>query len=87
MKDYVTAGDVLFVEDKIKSLNYYPTPNELWKELKGRKGRFNRKAELGAIIDYFLHKSMIIFDKGEIVWIWNPKFADKIFSNKSLIIA
>ena len=36
MQKYVTIDDVLFVEDKIKKLDYYPTPNELWKEMKGR---------------------------------------------------
>jgi len=83
MKDYVTGDDVLFVENKIKKLKYYPTPNELWKEM---KGRFRRKAELGSILEYFLNSNMIIFDMGRIVWIWNPKESKRIFSNKGLII-
>jgi hypothetical protein len=69
MKNYVEIKDVFFVEDKIKSLKYYPTPNELWKEL---KGRFRTKNELGTIIDYFLNENMIILDKGKIVLIHNP---------------
>jgi len=85
MKDYVTSDDVFFVEDKIKALDYYPTPNELWKELKGRKGRFNRKAELGAIIEYFLHSNMAILDKGKLVWIENPLLS-KLLKKRGFVV-
>ena len=66
MQKYVTFDDIEFVENKIKKLDYYPTPNELWKEM---KGRFKRKCELGTIIDHFLNKNKIILDKrdGKIV--------------------
>jgi len=73
MKDYVTSDDVLFVEEKIKKLKYYPTPNELWKEM---KGHFRRKNELGTIIEYFLNENKLILDKGKIVWIHNPRLTN-----------
>jgi len=85
MKDYVTGDDVEFVENKIKKLDYYPTPNELWKEM---KGRFKRKCELGTIIEYFLNENKIILDKrdGTIVWIHNPKLTNRILQNPRLFI-
>ena len=75
MQKYVTIDDIEFVENKIKKLNYYPTPNELWKEM---KGRFKIKAELGTIIEYFLNENKIILDRrdGTIVWIDNPKLTN-----------
>lgn len=71
MRDYVTSDDVLFVEKKIKSLKYYPTPNELWKEM---HNRFRTKAELGAIIELFENENKLIFDKeGKLIWIKNQR--------------
>jgi hypothetical protein len=85
MMQYVTYEDILFVEKKIKSLKCYPTPNELWKEM---RGRFKTKAELGTIIEYLLNKNRIILDNidGKIIWIWNPKLAKRILLNRSLLI-
>ena len=82
MSLYVELEDVQAVEDTIKKLNY-PTPNELWKAL---KGRFKTKNLLGGVIDYFLKENMIIIDKGRIVWIWNPEATKRIFSNRSLFL-
>jgi len=85
MKDYVTGEDVEFVEKKIKSLNYYPTPNELWKEM---KGRFRAKNELGSILEYFMNERKIILDKidGKIIWIDNPRLTNRILRNPRLMI-
>jgi len=66
---YVELKNVQATEDKIKQLNY-PTPNELWEKM---KGKFRTKNELGGVLDYFLKENMILFDKGRIVWIRNPK--------------
>ena len=57
MKDFVTSDEVLFVEKKIKSLKYYPTPIELWKEL---HGKFKNKNELGSILEYFINEKYFI---------------------------
>jgi len=83
MQKYVTFDDVEFVENKIKKLDYYPTPNQLWKEM---KGRFKRKCELGTIIEYFLNENKIIFDKrdGTIIWIHNPKL-DKVLQKRGFV--
>jgi len=82
MQDYVTAEDVLFVEDKIKSLPYYPTPNELWKEM---NGHFRRKAELGTIIDYFLSENKVLLGKDHrLIWIKNPRL-DKLLQNRGYV--
>ena len=85
MEKYVTMDDILFVEKKIKSSKNYLTPNELWKLL---HGYFRTKAELGTILEYFIHENRIIIDSidGRIVWIWNPKVADRILRNRSLLI-
>ena len=85
MQKYVTFDDVEFVENKIKKLDYYPTPNELWKEM---KGRFKIKAELGTIIEYFLNERKIILDKrdGRIIWIENSNLAKRILRNPRLMI-
>ena len=85
MQKYVTIDDVEFVENKIRKLNYYPTPNELWKEM---NDRFKTKAELGTIIEYFSNERKIIIDKrdGRLVWIHNPKVANRILANRSLLI-
>jgi len=81
MQQYVELKDVFKVEDKIKQMDY-PTPNELWKAL---KGRFKTKNELGGVIDYFLKENMVILDRGRIVWIKNPKL-NKLLHRRGFVV-
>jgi len=81
MQQYVELKDVFKVEEKIKQMDY-PTPNELWKAL---KGKFKTKNELGGVIDYFLKENMIILDKGHIVWIKNPKL-NKLLKTRGFVV-
>ena len=79
--ELIESKDVIIVEDKIKHLDY-PTPKELFAKL---PKRFDKKT-VSSILGYFLKENMILMDKGQIVWIWNPIDAKRIFGTKGLII-
>lgn len=80
--EWIEPKDVFLVEKKIRHLNY-PTPKELLAKL---PKRFNKKI-FNSILGYFLKENMILVDKKQIIWIWNPSVAKRIFNTKGLIIA
>jgi len=82
MKKYIDSSEVFAVENKLKKLDYYPTPNQLWKEM---KGKFKSKAELGTIIEYFLNANKLILNNHKLVWIENPKL-DKLLSKRGFVV-
>lgn len=79
--ELIESKDVLLVENKIKRLDY-PTPKELFAKL---PKRFDKKT-VSSILGYFLKENMILMDNGQIVWIWNPIDAKRIFNAKGLIV-
>jgi len=77
----IEEKEVELIEIAIKELDY-PTFDELFESIKGKIS----KRKLEGIIDILLLNHHILMDKGKIVWVWNPKVADRIFSNKEILI-
>jgi len=73
--------EVELVKKTIKKLDY-PTPDKLLESLKGKV----TQEEFDKILGYLLRTNHILINNGDIVWTWNPKVADRIFSNKELLI-
>lgn len=65
---------VIMVEDTLKSLDYYPTKNQLWRALP----RMVMWQTFGVILDYLQMSNKILIDKERLVWI----FADNRKSRK-----
>ena len=77
----VEEKEIKLIEKKIKELDY-PSIEELWGVVRGRipQSKFDK------ILGYLLRTHHILINNGAIVWTWNPQIADRIFSNKELLI-
>ena len=73
--------EIKLLEKEIKKLNY-PTPEELWTAV----GMKMSQSDFDKMLGYLLRTHHILINNGDIVWTWNPKIADRIFSNKELLI-
>lgn len=81
---YPRLDTILMVEDAIRNADDYMTKTELWRSLK-KKVMYQTFC---LVIDYLEHSGKIIYDKGDraIIWIWNPKLAEKMRKHPELII-
>jgi len=73
--------EIKLLEKEIKKLNY-PTPEELWKVVRRKMSQ----SDFDKMLGYLLRTHHILINNGDIVWTWNPQIADRIFSNRELLI-
>lgn len=77
-----TLETVVMIEEAIKNAGYYPTKNELKKELPRKVSH----QTLNIVLSYLEKSGKIMIDKRRIVWVFSPEFFEKITSNKRLFL-